>query len=166
MSQIKVKCPLCNHIRIIPDIYAHKAIKCSKCHKTIEAKPCDEPQTNKPESASESVLNVEKSKQAREKPLYAVDIAGVWNIVGFLYGVTALLLVMGYAGIATRRDDLSTEHVIWMLIAAPGLFILGGLVPFTIGVTLKSVNAIRLELRELRNEIKKSNTERGKAGHL
>jgi len=43
MSQIKVKCPLCNHIQEIPEIYAHKSIKCRKCYKSIEAKPYDEP---------------------------------------------------------------------------------------------------------------------------
>ncbi len=43
MNHIRVKCPLCNHIQEIPDIYANKAIKCRKCYKSIEAKPYDEP---------------------------------------------------------------------------------------------------------------------------
>ena len=43
MSQIKIKCPLCNYIQEIPEIYVYKSIKCRKCYKSIEAKPYNEP---------------------------------------------------------------------------------------------------------------------------
>ncbi len=116
MSQIKVKCPLCNHIQEIPDIYAYKAIKCRKCYKKIEAKPYNEPEINKLELNPESVISkIEATEQIPKKSLPEMNIDVVENKEQFI------CTYCGYIGHPKNKKLDFIEIFLWLFLLPIGV---------------------------------------------